>query len=122
MLSRGGRSGDDRRMPSTTTPPRGSRLPLLRPERGRWVGGVAAGLSAHLGVPVGLVRGLLLVLAATGAGLVGYVFLWVTIPPGDPERAAAEQRPAELARLARRPRIDPAALPVKDIALGVVAL
>ncbi|MFH6691384.1 PspC domain-containing protein, partial [Cellulosimicrobium funkei] len=29
-------------------------LPLRRPERGRWVGGVCAGLAAHLGVGVGV--------------------------------------------------------------------
>ena len=98
------------------------RLPLRRPERGRWVGGVAAGLAAHLGVPVALLRALLLVLAAMGAGVVAYVFLWVTVPPGDPVRAAAEQRAPELSRLARRPTLDPARLPVKDIALGLVAL
>ena len=113
-------------MPSTTSSPRaaepGTRLPLLRPERGRWVGGVAAGLAAHLGVPVGLLRALLLVLAATGVGIVGYVFLWVTVPTGDPVRAAAEQRAPGLTRLARRPRLDPTTLPIKDIALGVVAL
>ena len=106
--------------PTTTAP--GRRLPLLRPERGRWVGGVGAGLAAHLDVPVALVRALLLVLAATGTGLIGYVFLWVTVPPGDPVRAAAEQRPAGLARLARRPRLDPRSLPVKDIAVGLLAL
>src|SRR5690606_37960064 len=98
------------------------RLPLRRPERGRWVGGVAAGLAAHLGVPVALLRALLLVLAAMGAGVVAYVFLWVTVPPGDPVRAAAEQRAPELSRLARRPTLDPARLPVTDIALGLVAL
>jgi len=105
----------------TTTGPE-ARLPLLRPERGRWVGGVCAGLSAHLGIPVGLLRALVLVLAATGAGLVVYVFLWVTVPPGDPVRAAAEQLPAERRRLAARPRLDPRGVPVRDIALGLIAL
>ena len=113
-------------MPSTVPAPRaaepGTRLPLLRPARGRWVGGVAAGLSAHLGVPVGLLRALLLVLAATGTGVIAYVFLWVTVPSGDPVRAAAEQRSPELSRLARRPLLEPGRLPVKDIALGLVAL
>ena len=105
----------------TTTGPE-ARLPLLRPERGRWVGGVCAGLSAHLGIPVGLLRALVLVLAATGAGLVVYVFLWVTVPPGDPGRAAAEQLPAERRRLAARPPLDPRGVPVRDIALGLIAL
>jgi len=99
-----------------------SRLPLLRPLKGRWVGGVCAGLAAHLGISLPLLRALVLVLAATGAGVVVYVFLWVTVPPGDPARAAAEQLPADQRRLASRPRLDPKNVPVKDIAIGLIAL
>ncbi len=98
------------------------RLPLLRPLKGRWVGGVCAGLSAHLGISLPLLRVLVLVLGAMGAGVVVYVFLWVTVPPGDPVRAAAEKLPADQRRLAARPRIDPRNVPVKDIAIGLIAL
>ena len=108
--------------PASGTTAREPRLPLLRPAKGRWVGGVCAGLSAHLRIPLPLVRALLLVLAATGAGVVVYVFLWVTVPPGDPARAAAEQLPAEQRRLAARPRLDPRHVPVKDIGIGLIAL
>ncbi len=56
-----------------------ARLPLRRPPHGRWVAGVAAGVAAHLGVPVGVVR-LLLALGtvAGGAGLAA-----VRVPVGD---------------------------------------
>jgi len=104
----------------TTTAPQ--RLPLLRPARGRWVGGVCAGLAAHLGLSLVLVRALFLVLAATGAGVVVYLFLWVTVPPGEPALAAAEQLPAGQRRLASRLRLDPREVPVKDIALGLIAI
>jgi signal transduction histidine kinase/phage shock protein PspC (stress-responsive transcriptional regulator) len=76
------------------------RLPLRRPTRGRRIGGVAAGLAAHLDLPVGVVRVaffLLTWLGGVGVGL--YVFLWVTVPVGDP--AASDERPAALARLVR---------------------
>ncbi len=98
-------------------------LPLRRPERGRWVGGVCAGLAAHLGVPVGAVRLVLGLLAlAGGAGLALYVFWWLTIPPGDPRTALDEQRPASLSRLAPRLQGRVSRLPVRDVAIGVVLL
>jgi signal transduction histidine kinase/phage shock protein PspC (stress-responsive transcriptional regulator) len=76
------------------------RLPLRRPTHGRRVGGVAAGLAAHLGLPVGLVRFAFFLLAwLGGAGAALYVFLWVTVPVGDP--AAPDERPVALARLVR---------------------
>ncbi len=99
------------------------RLPLRRPPQGRWVAGVAAGLAAHLGLPVGVVRlGLAVAALAGGAGLALYVFLWVTVPTGDPQLAAAEQRPAALARLAPRLRTGDRTVPVTDIAVGLLLL
>ena len=69
----------------TARPARAARLPLRRPPQGRWVAGVCTGLAAHLGLPVGVVR---LAMAAgtlaAGAGVALYVFLWVTVPTGDP--------------------------------------
>lgn len=98
------------------------RLPLRRPERGRWFAGVAVGLAAHLDVPVGLVRFAFVVLtpvAAVGPAL--YVFWWLTVPAGDPAAAATEGRPTALTRLARRQHdADPARrLPLATIATGV---
>src|SRR5690606_6601643 len=93
-------------------------LPLRRPERGRWVGGVCAGLAAHLGVGVGVVRLVMALLAlAGGAGVALYVFWWLTVPPGDPETARDEQRPASLSRLAPRLQGGVRRLPVRDVAV-----
>jgi signal transduction histidine kinase/phage shock protein PspC (stress-responsive transcriptional regulator) len=71
---------------------------LARPVRGRYVGGVCAGLAEHLGLNVRHVR-LAFVLAsfAGGAGIAAYLFLWALTPqaadvPGSP--AAAGGRPA----------------------------
>ncbi len=85
------------------------------------LGGVAAGLAAHLGLPVAAVRiALLLMVPMGGAGLVLYVFWWVTVPSGDPAAAAAEARPAASARLAPRLREPSRRFPLTDIALGVL--
>lgn len=49
------------------------------------VGGVAAGLAAHLGVSVLVVRVVLVVLTALGgAGVAAYAALWVLLPAGPP--------------------------------------
>lgn len=82
------------------------RPPFLRPRRGRVLGGVGAGLAAHLGAPVGLVRLVLVLLTlAGGGGAVAYVFWWVTVPAGDP--FAPDAVPTARQRLA--PRLDVAA-------------
>jgi len=95
---------------------------LLRPARGRWLGGVASAVAAHLGRPVGWVRVLFVVLAAFGGvGVFLYVFWWVTVPTGDPHDPALT-RPAAATRLARRQRLlEPGRrLPVTDVAAGVL--
>ncbi|GAA2473031.1 PspC domain-containing protein [Terrabacter carboxydivorans] len=59
-----------------TTP----RPPLVRQRQGKVIAGVAAGLAAHLGVPVVAVRvALVLTSIPFGAGLAVYVFLWATM-------------------------------------------
>jgi signal transduction histidine kinase/phage shock protein PspC (stress-responsive transcriptional regulator) len=64
--------------------PAGTRPPLIRPHNGRLLGGVAAGLAAHLGWPVRTVRVLLVALCfASGAGLILYAWLWALVPSGD---------------------------------------
>jgi signal transduction histidine kinase/phage shock protein PspC (stress-responsive transcriptional regulator) len=110
-------------LPTQPPTPQPGRLPLRRPPQGRWVAGVASGLAAHLGLPVGVVRLLLLIgLFAAGAGGVLYVFLWVTVPSGDPAEAAAQERPAALTRLAPRLTSRAGAVPVTDIAVGLLLL
>ncbi|WP_034610151.1 ATP-binding protein [Cellulomonas sp. URHD0024] len=99
------------------------RLPLRRPERGRWFGGVALGLAAHLDLPVGLVRLAFLVLTpVAGIGLMLYLFWWLSIPVGDPADAAQGVRPSTLTRLARRQNlVEPGRrVPVTDIAIGAL--
>ncbi len=106
------------------------RLPLRRPEHGRVLGGVAAGLALHLGVSVRLVRLLLVLLTPVGGvGAALYVFWWVTIPVGDPAAVAGAERPAALSRLSR-PQGEGAApaverlrrLPWTEIAVGLALL
>ncbi|QAY70161.1 ATP-binding protein [Xylanimonas protaetiae] len=108
---------------SRATAPR-TRLPLRRPEADRWVGGVCAGLAAHLGLPVGAVRLVMALLALTGSGVAVYVFWWITIPTGDPRAAAEAAEPAALSRLAPRLRIEKVAarFQLRDIVIGAVLL
>ncbi|MFI2296134.1 sensor histidine kinase [Isoptericola sp. NPDC019571] len=106
---------------TTERPPR---LPLRRPPQGRVLAGVAAGLAAHLGLPVLVVRlALLLLTLVAGAGAVAYVFWWVTVPSGDP-RQAADTRPTSMQRLAPRLRLrgPVAALPVRDVLIGAALI
>ncbi|MDM7831941.1 ATP-binding protein [Cellulomonas edaphi] len=108
--------------PTALVPP-AARLPLRRPERGRWLGGVAIGLAAHLDVPVGWVRAAFVVLAPFGAlGIFLYVFWWLAVPVGDPADAAAAVRPAALSRLARPQGSGESERrwPVTDVAVGVL--
>ncbi|HEX2809316.1 MAG TPA: PspC domain-containing protein [Kineosporiaceae bacterium] len=57
------------------------RPPLVRPQEGRIIGGVAAGLAAHLGWPVRTVR-ILLIASNLGGGLgvILYAWLWALVP------------------------------------------
>lgn len=60
----------------------------MRPQDGRMVCGVCKGISLHLGIKVGWVRIVALLLALTIVGAIPYVFLWLTLPSGDPVAAA----------------------------------
>lgn len=80
------------------------------------------GLSAHLGVPVKALRIAMALLAVGGIGILLYVFLWVTVPNGDPVRAAQEARPTERGRLAPRLQQRVARIPVRDIVIGAILL
>ncbi len=113
-----------------TTPAAPRRLPLRRPEEGRWIAGVCAGIAAHLGVPVVAVRVVLTLLTVLGPGLPVYLFWWVTVPVGDPRdaaaAAAAKAEPVSLGRLAPRLRqaFTQAQTRVarRDVLIGVVLL
>ncbi len=55
---------------------------LRRPRKGRWIGGVCAGLARRFNLSPGMVR-LLFVLscALPGPQFLIYLILWVAIPP-----------------------------------------
>lgn len=54
---------------------------LVRPVYGRVLAGVAAGVAAHLRLPVGVVRAAFVVLSLmAGAGVVAYALLWIFVP------------------------------------------
>lgn len=109
--------------PPTAAPVPPARLPLRRPRRGRRVAGVCAGVAAHLDVPVGRVRAFFVASSLIGgAGALYYVWLWATVPPGDPVEAARASRPADRARLAPGPRERARAFPVTELALGLLLL
>ena len=100
-----------------------TRLPLRRPKRGRWIGGVCLGLSVHLGLPVGVVRLIMVLLTPVAfVGPILYVWFWVTVPVGDPVAVAIEERPAALSRIAPRLREPGRKLPLTDIGVGLVLL
>lgn len=70
-----------------------SRMPLMRPKHGRWLTGVCQGIALHLGVSVVWVRLAFIVLTMLyGSGIIGYVFLWIFVPAGDPVAATAARR------------------------------
>ena len=53
---------------------------LARPREGRMIAGVCAGLARRYGMPVFLVRVLMVVAGLAGVGLVLYPVLWVLMP------------------------------------------
>ena len=53
---------------------------LVRPRRGRVIAGVCAGLARRYGMPVFLVRVLMVAAGIAGFGLVAYVVFWVLMP------------------------------------------
>lgn len=72
---------------------------LRRPDAGRVIAGVCAGLSTHLAVPVARVRVVMVLLALLGGlGVVLYAGLWIVAPVGVPD----PPRPPGLEYAARR--------------------
>ena len=53
---------------------------LTRPRQGRMIAGVCAGLARRYGMPVFLVRVLMVAAGIAGVGVVGYLALWVLMP------------------------------------------
>lgn len=111
------------------------RVPLRRPSTGARIAGVCRGLSEHLRVDVKTIRILAILSAlAGGIGLIGYVFLWITIPAGDPQKLAHELDPNS--RLAKplsaqdstpQDRSNKVAtwikrIPIRDIVFGAILL
>lgn len=71
-----------------------SRPPLVR-SSDRVIAGVCAGLAAHLGWPVRLVRiGMVVAALAGGAGLAFYAWLWIMVPTEDENAKRNARRPA----------------------------
>ena len=64
--------------------------------------GVCRGISLHLGVSVWLVRLVFIVTSFIfGAGIIAYIFLWLTVPVGDPVLEAQRRRPVAQAPLSK---------------------
>jgi phage shock protein PspC (stress-responsive transcriptional regulator) len=64
---------------------------LVRPRRGRWIAGVAAGLARRFDVPVSHMRLLwVLSILLPGPQMVLYVALWILLP-AEPPHSASER-------------------------------
>ena len=89
-----------------------------------WMGGVCAGLSVHLGIPVLLVRVLLIVFTAMGVGAFAYLWLWVTVPEDVSEASASGTLSPGLVRLReeRAAQVSRNRMIVTGVALLVAAL
>ena len=88
------------------------RLPLLRPRRhdgpepsrGAWISGVCAGLAAHLGISVRVVRLLFFLSLPTVLGPLFYLWLWIFVPRGNPwDATITDVRTSRLATLNATP-------------------
>ncbi len=112
-------------------PPVGARYTFRRATRDtqeRVIGGVAAGLAAHLGVPVLWVRAAFVVTAALGgAGVAMYAGLWMVLPTdeqfaeGAPGLESASRRGARPRRVRRLVDAGPA-IALGALGFGVVLL
>lgn len=58
---------------------------LIRPMKGRMIGGVCIGLADYLGIDVTVIRIIAVVLLLPGGmpGLIPYLILWIVIPSSD---------------------------------------
>lgn len=53
---------------------------LSRPQNGKVIAGVCAGLARRFGLPKSLVRLVFVIFGLVGAGEVAYIVLWVMMP------------------------------------------
>lgn len=59
-----------------------ARAGLVRPQQGRWLAGVAAGVAARVGIDAWILRLVLVVLSVMGGSAVLlYIGLWICMPP-----------------------------------------
>lgn len=59
-----------------------ARAGLVRPQAGRWLAGVCAGVAGRLGIDAWIVRLLLiLLLVMGGSSILIYAVLWLCMPP-----------------------------------------
>lgn len=86
--------------PTRRTDPTPTRL--VRPQEGRVIAGVAAGIARHLGVDPVLIRIAFVVAAfAGGSGLLAYVVAWIVIPEASPGEVDDRPVPTDTARTTR---------------------
>ncbi|GER21567.1 histidine kinase [Zafaria cholistanensis] len=87
-----------------TEPAAGPRPPLLRGTP-RVLAGVCAGLAVHLGLPVKVVRGAMVVSALLGgAGVLLYLWLWLLVPSVEDAAREADREAAGRAGLRLGPQ------------------
>jgi phage shock protein PspC (stress-responsive transcriptional regulator) len=65
---------------------------LVRPRKGRWLAGVAAGFAEYLDVDVALVRVIIVVASFFGGlGILVYLAGWLLVPEEDESASIAEK-------------------------------
>ena len=122
MVGRQGLCDDGWTMTSTGVPPGVGQRRATRSGEDSYLGGVAAGLAAHLGVDVGPVRLFFLVTGLFGFGAVFYAGLWLTLPmdTGSQERSPGLEAATRQGKRPGRP------VGLRDtgpvVALGVVVV
>lgn len=102
-------------------------VPLTRHRDTRVVAGVCAGLAEHLGVPVTWVRvGMVVFALFAGAGVLFYLWLWVTVPwdgaPAVQPLKRALTKPADVSTPAPAGPSTPASAPAERVRWPVAEL
>ncbi|MGO3085655.1 PspC domain-containing protein [Ancrocorticia populi] len=85
---------------------RAQRYPLRRPKSGRMIFGVCQGIADHLDVPVKTVRMVVaLSVLVFGAGIVLYLWLFITVPASSERPASVKLAPVPRKELGRRQKL-----------------
>jgi signal transduction histidine kinase/phage shock protein PspC (stress-responsive transcriptional regulator) len=97
---------------------------LTRRREGRWVAGVCCGLAAALGVPVGALRGVVVLLSLGSLPAVAllYALAWVFVPPEGEDGGAGSGEPGGGLVIGGRPADAVDAVGVLAIVCGAVLL